>query len=230
MTKAWAWERSGTNSPSGCKKNYGRWLFDGGAGYQVVPQTNYRDFPNTGWLVKRELNERLELGAEVFAHGREGYAAAQTQRSTMIDVGGYYHFKHHPGEQFLFCYGQSIAGQTENYAYAGMYWNWGGKGDKGKDDRKDTAANNWMQGPMRGNGIRFPSKTVSKVYKPMGTLSGVTTVAIVVWFLAWGFLEWRWGKRAVGMSRIQPGISCVVGPQHSCSPFLPSLIFYRAFA
>jgi hypothetical protein len=40
----------------------------------------------------------------------------------MIDVGGYYHFKHNPNEQFLFCYGHSIAGQTENYAYAGMYW------------------------------------------------------------------------------------------------------------
>jgi hypothetical protein len=39
-------------------------------------------------------------------------------------------------------------------------------------------------------------------YKPTGPLSGVTTVAIVVWFLAWGFLEWRWGKRAVAMSRI----------------------------
>jgi hypothetical protein len=39
-------------------------------------------------------------------------------------------------------------------------------------------------------------------YKPTGPLSGVTMVAIVVWFLAWGFLEWRWGKRAVPMSRI----------------------------
>jgi hypothetical protein len=26
---------------------------------------------------------------------REGYAAPQTQASTMIDLGGYYHFKHH---------------------------------------------------------------------------------------------------------------------------------------
>ena len=39
-------------------------------------------------------------------------------------------------------------------------------------------------------------------YKPTGPLSGVTTVAIVVWFLTWGFLEWRWGKRNVAMSRI----------------------------
>ena len=39
-------------------------------------------------------------------------------------------------------------------------------------------------------------------YQPTGPLSGVTTVAIVVWFVAWGFLEWRWGKRAVAMGRI----------------------------
>jgi hypothetical protein len=118
--------------PIWLQKNSGKWLFDGGFGYQIVPRANFRDFPYTGWLVKRELNERLELGAELFAHGREGLAAAQTQRSAMIDVGGYYHFKHHPGEQFLFCYGHSIAGQTENYAYAGMYWTWGRDNDAGK--------------------------------------------------------------------------------------------------
>jgi hypothetical protein len=39
-------------------------------------------------------------------------------------------------------------------------------------------------------------------YQPTGPLSGVTTVAIIVWFLVWGLLEWRWGKRAVAMSRI----------------------------
>jgi hypothetical protein len=47
-----------------------------------------------------------------------------------------------------------------------------------------------------------PIKNSLSFYKPTGALSGVTTVAIVFWFLAWGFLEWRWGKRAVAMSRI----------------------------
>jgi len=111
--------------PIWLQKNQGKWLFDGGGGYQVVPQANYRDFPYTGWLIKRELSEQWELGAEVFAHGREGVAAPQTGRSAMIDVGGYYHFKHNTNEQILFCYGHSIAGQTENYAYLGMYWTWG---------------------------------------------------------------------------------------------------------
>ena len=87
--------------PIWLQKNSGKWLFDGGGGYQVVPQANYRDFPYTGWLIKRELSEQWELGAEIFAHGREGFAAAQTERSAMIDVGGYYHFKHNTNEQIL---------------------------------------------------------------------------------------------------------------------------------
>ena len=111
--------------PIWLQKNFGKWTLDGGGGYAVVPQIGHRNYPYTGWLVKKALNERLELGAEVFAHGREGTATAQTEASTMLDVGSYYHFKHHPGEQFLFCYGHSVAGQTENYAYVGMYWTWG---------------------------------------------------------------------------------------------------------
>lgn len=110
-------------------KDIGSWSLDGGAGYTVVPQTGYRNFPYGGFLVKKVVNERLELSAEIFAHAREGFAAAQTQASTMIDAGGYYHFKS-PGLQLLFAYGHSIAGQTENYAYLGLYKTWGK--DKGK--------------------------------------------------------------------------------------------------
>jgi hypothetical protein len=111
--------------PIWLQKNSGKWTFDGGVGYAVNRQAGYRSFPYTGWLVKKELSERLELGAEIFAHGPEGIAAPQTGASTMIDVGGYYHFKGHPGQQFLFAYGHSVVGQTENYAYIGMYWTWG---------------------------------------------------------------------------------------------------------
>jgi hypothetical protein len=132
--------------PIWLQKNVGKWTFDGGGGYEVVPQTDYRNFPYTGWLVKKELSERLELGVEVFAHGSEGPAAAQTEASAMIDMGGYYHFKNHPGEQFLFCYGHSVAGQTENYAYAGMYWTWG------KDEKKG-AKNSLFPAQSYRNGL-----------------------------------------------------------------------------
>lgn len=111
--------------PVWLQKNIGHWLLDGGGGYQVVPQTGYRNFAYGGFLAKYRFGERLEIGGEVFSHGRTGFAAAQTEGSSMIDVGGYYHFKQHPGRQFLFCYGHSVAGQTENYAYVGLYWTWG---------------------------------------------------------------------------------------------------------
>lgn len=133
--------------PIWLQKNVGAWTFDGGAGYQVVPQIGYRNFLYTGWLVKKKLNDRLELGAEVFAHGGEGSATPQTEASTLVDIGGYYHFKQHPGQQFLFCYGHSVAGQTENYAYVGMYWTWG----KDKDDKKDGPNEEFFPGHLTGN-------------------------------------------------------------------------------
>jgi Putative MetA-pathway of phenol degradation len=116
-------------------KDIGPWSLDGGVGYTVVPQDQYRNFLYGGFLAKRVINKRWELSAEVFSHARGGIAAAQTQSSTLIDAGGYYHFKS-PGLQFLFAYGHSIAGQTENYAYLGLYKTWGK--DKAAD-HKDSA-------------------------------------------------------------------------------------------
>ena len=137
--------------PLWLQKNIGNWLLDGGAGETIVHQTQYRSYPYGAFLLKYKFGERLELGAEVFAHAREGYATPQTEASTLIDIGGYYHFKHHPGEQFLFCYGHSVAGQTETYAYIGMYWTWG------KDKDKPDTGTARLRGPMNaagfGNGI-----------------------------------------------------------------------------
>jgi hypothetical protein len=133
--------------PIWLQKNEGHWLFDGGAGYAVVPQVDYRNFTYGGFLLKYAFGERLEIGGEIFSHGREGIATPQTQASTMLDIGGYYHLKSHPGEQFLFCYGHSIAGQTEQYAYAGMYWTWG-------KDAKKPDATAFFPKPPSPNGMQ----------------------------------------------------------------------------
>jgi hypothetical protein len=116
-------------------KDFGPWSVCGGLGYAVVPQTQYRNYLYGGFLVKRVVSKKLELSAEVFSHAREGFAAAQTQSSAMIDAGGYYHFKS-PGLQLLFAYGHSVAGQTENYAYLGLYKTWGK--DRGKKSASDA--------------------------------------------------------------------------------------------
>jgi len=131
--------------PLWAEKDWGPWTTSGGAGYQLVKQTGYRSFPYGGWLIKREMNKRLELAAEVFSHAAEGPAAAQTQASTLIDAGGYYHFKN-PNTQLLFAYGHSIAGQTENYAYLGMYWTWG-------KDKPATAGNPLLSARQDKNGF-----------------------------------------------------------------------------
>jgi hypothetical protein len=69
----------------------------------------------------------------------------------MIDVGGYYHFKHNKDQQILFCYGHSVAGQTENYAYVGIYWTWG-KDDKpaAPGGKKDWSRNTLFPTPRSG--------------------------------------------------------------------------------
>jgi hypothetical protein len=111
--------------PVWLQKNFGHWLLDGGAGETIVPRTGYRNFPYGGFLLKYTFGETFEFGGEVVAHAKEGFAAPQTQASTLIDLGGSCHFHHSEHRQLLFAYGHSIAGQTENYAYLGMYWTWG---------------------------------------------------------------------------------------------------------
>lgn len=39
-------------------------------------------------------------------------------------------------------------------------------------------------------------------YQPTGPLSGVTTVAILIWLFTWAILEWRWSKKTVAAGRI----------------------------
>ena len=39
-------------------------------------------------------------------------------------------------------------------------------------------------------------------YKPTGPLSGVTTMAIVIWLGCWAVLDWRLRRRSVAVGRI----------------------------
>lgn len=123
--------------PLWIEKEFGPWSLVGGAGYTLIHQTQFRGYPYCGFLVKRELGKKLELSIESFSHAREGFATAQTQASSMIDAGGYYHFKS-PGLQLLFAYGHSIAGQTENYGYLGLYKTWGKDKGHQRDQNQQT--------------------------------------------------------------------------------------------
>ncbi len=102
-----------------------QWTTYGGGGEAIVPQDGYKNWPFAGWLVQRQLNKKITLGAELFGHGAEGDAATSTRASTMLDLGGIYEFK--DGFDLLFAGGRSIYGQPETYAYLSLYWTWGPK-------------------------------------------------------------------------------------------------------
>jgi hypothetical protein len=115
--------------PIWAQKSFGPWTTYGGVGETVVTARGYKSFTYGGWLVQRDIGKKWTVGTEVFSHGAEGLATAQTKAATLVDVGGYYKFRD-PGFQLLFAYGHTAFGQTENYAYVGLYWTWGKKSDK----------------------------------------------------------------------------------------------------
>jgi hypothetical protein len=114
--------------PVWVQKSFGPWTTYGGVGETMNTAPGNRNFTFGGWLLQRDIGNKLTLGTEVFSHGPEGLATAQTRSATLVDIGGYYYLKN-PGFQLLFCYGHTAFGQAENYAYLGLYWTWGGDGN-----------------------------------------------------------------------------------------------------
>ncbi|HXE63053.1 MAG TPA: hypothetical protein VN519_05905 [Bryobacteraceae bacterium] len=123
--------------PLWIQKSWGPWTSYGGGGEVVLggKVPGFRNYPFAGWLVQRDLGRKWTLGTEAFFHGPEGVDAPQFRASTLIDFGGYYKFHGNESRQLLFCYGHSVAGGTENYAYLGLYWTWGK--DKDKNNHTD---------------------------------------------------------------------------------------------
>jgi hypothetical protein len=132
--------------PVWIQKDWGPWTTYGGGGYEIVNQVGYSNFRYAGWLLQRDLGDKWTLGTEIWYHGPEGSATPQTHSSTMIDVGGYYYFRK-PDFQLLFSIGHSAIGQSETYAYLGLYWTWG---KKAADSAAPPVA--WTMGPTASAG------------------------------------------------------------------------------
>lgn len=54
-------------------------------------------------------------------------------------------------------------------------------------------------------------KSLFVFYQPTGPLSGVTTMAVVAWLLAWAILEMRWRKQNVNLTRINTAAFLLLG-------------------
>lgn len=78
--------------PVWLQKNFGKWTSYGGGGYWINPGPGNRNYWYTGWLLQRQVSDKLALGGEVFHTtsamvGRGGI--------TGFNLGGQYDFTEH---------------------------------------------------------------------------------------------------------------------------------------
>ncbi|HPS78067.1 MAG TPA: transporter [Thermoanaerobaculaceae bacterium] len=106
--------------PIWVQKSFGPWTTYGGGGYTVSHAQGSRDTFSGGWLLQRELGEKVALGAEFFAQARSSDSTAGT---TILDAGGQVSLA--PSFSVLISAGGSVAGAHHRVAYLGLYWTWG---------------------------------------------------------------------------------------------------------
>ena len=78
--------------PVWAEKDFGPWSVFGGGGYQLNPGPENRNFWVSGLVVARQVNDRLNLGAEVFHHTRD---TAQGKPLTGFNIGMIYKVADH---------------------------------------------------------------------------------------------------------------------------------------
>jgi hypothetical protein len=108
--------------PLWLQKSWGPWTTYGGGGYAINQATRQRDYPFGGWLLQRDITERLTFGGEIFAQGK---ASGDGRAFTVFNLGGTYKFT--PHFSLLFTGGHTLTGERHFIGYLGLYWTWGRK-------------------------------------------------------------------------------------------------------
>ncbi len=103
--------------PIWIQKSWGTWTSYGGGGYAINPAENMRNYPYAGWLIQKNINDKLSLGAEIFT---QGAVSINSSSYTVLNAGGQYNVTKH--FSLLFSVGHSIIGETHKIAYAGLYF------------------------------------------------------------------------------------------------------------
>jgi hypothetical protein len=106
--------------PVWIQKSWGPWTTYGGGGWVINHAPGMRDHAYGGWLLQRDMGERLTLGGEVFAQGAD---TTEGRGTVIANAGGVLNFG--PGFSLLFSAGRSVGGEGHTVAYLGLYWTWG---------------------------------------------------------------------------------------------------------
>ena len=111
--------------PIWIQKSWRKWKTTGGVGYAmnsaIYMQIPMRNYPYGGWILQREINERLTLGVELYSQG--AVSLVQSRSFTIATAGGYYHFTKR--FSLLFSAGYSVLGEQHLKGYLGLYWTGG---------------------------------------------------------------------------------------------------------
>lgn len=114
-----------TKLPIWLQKNFGAWTTYGGGGFGFNSAPGTKNYLYGGWLLQRNFNEQLSLGAEIFSQGATGNTAIppfqDTGAVTLINVGGSYNVR--PNLAVLFAAGHSLIGAKQWVGFFGFYWN-----------------------------------------------------------------------------------------------------------
>jgi hypothetical protein len=78
--------------PLWIQKDFGKWTTYGGGGYWINPGAGNRNYWFAGWLLQRQVTEKLALGAEVFHQTSSMVGRGQ---ASGFNLGGVYDFTTH---------------------------------------------------------------------------------------------------------------------------------------
>ena len=97
------------------QKSWEKWTFYGSAGYWWQTGAETRDYFYAGAVIEREVNERLELGVELFGNSPKEHG---NRSDVAFNVGGTWKLREHVN--LLFSGGRDIVGDTHAMGYIGL--------------------------------------------------------------------------------------------------------------
>jgi hypothetical protein len=97
------------------QKSWDKWTVYGNVGYWWQGAHETRNYFYAGAVLEREINERLELGVELFGNSRKEHGA---RSELAFNLGGTWKLSKHLN--LLFSGGRDIVGDTHAMAYVGL--------------------------------------------------------------------------------------------------------------
>ena len=107
--------RSAFLLPVVAQKNWGKWTLYGNVGFWWQTAAEERNYSYAGAVIEREINERLELGVELFGNSPKERDA---RSDIVFNLGGTLKLREH--FNLLFSGGRDIIGDTRAMGYLGL--------------------------------------------------------------------------------------------------------------